>query len=141
MADGKILFADKDNRWFVKLIGDVRYTISSGFAALLDELPRRPVPEDVVVDLSEAESIDSTNLGLLARIARHMFACCQRKPLMVCPNDDISQELCSMGFDDVFIFLRAPHPLPGELEEIQAVETGPRQTAEMVLEAIAPWPS
>jgi anti-anti-sigma regulatory factor len=134
MAEGSIYFAEKDGRWFFKLVGDVRYTISAGLAGLLDRLSHRDPPRDLVVDLSEASTIDSTNMGLLARLANYMITRSRRKPIIVCPDSDVDLELCSVGFDNVYIFLRTPCPLPA-LDLVGQVATSKHQTAEMVLEA------
>ena len=61
---------------------------------------------NVLIDLSQAEGIDSTTLGQLAKIS---ILCRERfgiTPTIASPNKSITKLLLSMGFDEVFHIIR-----------------------------------
>jgi len=53
----------------IKLNGDVRYTMGCALGDFLNRLFAQTDYDGIIVDLTDAHSIDSTSLGLLARIA------------------------------------------------------------------------
>jgi anti-anti-sigma factor len=68
----------------------------------LDRLFTQTDYNDIVVDLTETHSIDSTSLGLLAKIAnfnRQHFA---HKTTLLSTNADVNQILDNMGFYEIF---------------------------------------
>lgn len=102
MNEGSFLFAEKDSSYFIRLVGDIKYTVCSGFDKFIDDIFNEANPVDVLIDLTEASYIDSTNLGLLAKIAKLMDARHKRKVTIISTNDDINTILVSVGFDEVF---------------------------------------
>lgn len=105
MNKGKILYARKDGVCFIKLVGSVKYTVSSGFDELINDLSLDETINDVVLDVNDAQYIDSTNLGLMAKVARLVMQKFQKQPVILCANDDIKMLLDSMGFATVFLIL------------------------------------
>jgi anti-anti-sigma regulatory factor len=77
----------------------------SGF---IDSLFDRMDADDLVVDLSETEAIDSTNLGEIARIADLMSARGSKRAAIISTRPEISQVLFSMAFDEVFDICTEP---------------------------------
>jgi anti-anti-sigma regulatory factor len=59
-------------------------------------------------DLTEAELLDSTNLGLLARIAERVHRSGGARCVIVSTREDINCVLQSMAFDEVFELVTAP---------------------------------
>ena len=57
-------------------------------------------PAGFVIDLTQTESIDSTNLGLLARIANRMHERGGPRVTIVSHRQDINEVLLTMGFDE-----------------------------------------
>ncbi|MBZ4194542.1 MAG: STAS domain-containing protein, partial [Candidatus Contendobacter sp.] len=77
-------------------------TMGCALGDFLDGLFTHADYDDIIVDLTEAHSIDSTCLGLLAKIAnfnRQRFA---RQTTLLSTNPDINQILETMGFYEVF---------------------------------------
>jgi anti-anti-sigma factor len=102
MDAGAAFYVKQGNTYILKLVGDIRYTMGCALGDFLDDLFARVDYGDIVVDLTEAHSIDSTSLGLLARIAnfnRQRFA---RKTTLLSTNSDVNQILDNMGFYDIF---------------------------------------
>lgn len=104
MAIGAIFYAKQDRSYILKFVGDIRYTMSCALDHFLDRLFERDDFDTIVVDLTEAVAIDSTNLGLLAKIANFMHGRFNKRPSLVSTNNNVNAILNSMGFDDVFEF-------------------------------------
>lgn len=102
MQSGKILVAQHEGTFVIKFVGDVRLTLCTTIDEFFGKMFSTPGFLGVVIDLSEAEGIDSTSLGLLAKLAIHAKKQYQLTPIIICPNPNITRLLNSMGFDQVF---------------------------------------
>ena len=110
MTDGKICFANQQERYVLKFIGEIRCTLGCTFDRFLDELFKEARLEEIQLDLSEAEMIDSTCLGLLARVANEMRKTTGKKTTLVSTRPDINQLLQNVSFDQVFNITDQPAP-------------------------------
>jgi anti-anti-sigma factor len=102
MESGAAFYVRQGNTYILKLIGDVRYTMGCALGDFLDRLFTQTDYNDIIVDLTETHSIDSTSLGLLAKIAnfnRQHFA---HKTTLLSTNSDVNQILDNMGFYEIF---------------------------------------
>jgi anti-anti-sigma factor len=99
---GEIQYGEKDGVMVLRLIGAVRYTTCCSLSNFVAELFERHSFEKIVIDLTRAESIDSTNLGILAKIAKYADTKLQHKPLLVCDNPAIKEVIASMGIDEIY---------------------------------------
>jgi anti-anti-sigma factor len=106
MTTGEAFYAKQRNSYLIKLVGDIRYTLGCSLDDFLNQLFAREDYDDIVIDLSEANSIDSTSLGLLAKIANFMRERFDKKATLVSTNPDIGQMLDSVGFSDIFLIRR-----------------------------------
>ena len=102
MTAGQAFYAKQGDTLIIKLIGDIRYTMSCSVDDFLEQWFSRENGGDMLVDLSAVECIDSTSLGLLAKVANFMHARFARKVALISPNQDITQLLDSVGFTAVF---------------------------------------
>ena len=94
---GKILLAHQDGVKVLKFVGDVRLTLGPAISAFVKQIGSNPELRAVVIDLTEAESIDSTALGLLAKISLRSQESLGALPTIVSSNDDINWlTLCGM---------------------------------------------
>lgn len=102
---GKILFAtdfSKDKGVFVlKLTGEVRVTQGPTISKFLDTFGDGKGYQSVIIDLTEATNIDSTTLGLLAKLSIKSQKIFHNKPTVFSTNPDISRILDSMGFEQL----------------------------------------
>ena len=105
MAEGRVLYALRCETCFLRFEGKVRYTSCAGLEEFIDEVFCENAPEEAIIDLTAATLIDSTNLGLLARIARCMMQRRQRKPAIISTNEDVNTVLTASGFTEVFKFI------------------------------------
>jgi anti-anti-sigma factor len=84
------------------LKGQVRYMTARALRSVLDNLLEDDGDEAVIIDLRELESIDSTGMGLLARIGRTTLNY-GRRSVIVCAVPDVVTCLRSASFDTLFI--------------------------------------
>lgn len=119
MNEGKILYAELDGIYVVHPVGNVRYTISRGLDKLINRIQEDENARDIIADLSETAFLDSTNLGLLARLASMAFKKFQRHPQLISCNHNINMVLESMGFKQIF---NISDNWPTAIPEDQALE-------------------
>lgn len=112
MQPGQILVADQDGVYVIKMTGDVRLTLCISFDRFIDKMLSQPDFSSVLFDLSEATGIDSTTLGLMARIGIQANERSHLRPVVFSDNPGINRILDSMGFEDIFcIVSKANLPL------------------------------
>ncbi|MEH6448911.1 MAG: STAS domain-containing protein [Oleispira sp.] len=105
MQQGKIEVANKCGIYVIKLSGDVRLNLCSALERYLDDMFLAEDFKTVLVDLSDAEGVDSTTLGQLAKISIISKDKFGLVPSIITPRADITRILLSMGFDKVFYLI------------------------------------
>ncbi|PPC77367.1 anti-anti-sigma factor [Pokkaliibacter plantistimulans] len=132
MHSGKILVAKQNGAYILKFQGDVRLTLCASLDHFLESMFSDPDFKTVLIDLTETEGIDSTSLGLLAKISVKMQQQFHLLPTILSINEDITRILLSMGFDKVFILIReyssGNAPLLKEVPEILGSEEDVKNT-------------
>lgn len=121
MSEFNIQTATEEGVCHIRLTGRVTFTMSRRFDAFIDELFQEPLSE-IILDLRETDHIDSTMLGLLAKIARIFIERYHRKPALLSTRDDINILLDSMGFDAAFELRTSAAVVPFFLEDIPLLE-------------------
>ena len=117
MENGKILHASHEGIHVLRFVGDIRYIVGHSLDRFLEALFAGPTPDGFVIDLTATDSIDSTNLGLLVRIAREMHNRSAPRVTIVSERPDINAVLSSMALDEVFdIVSRTSVPAGSEQE-------------------------
>jgi len=135
MNEGRILYARKGRQCFIKLIGEVRHTVSPGFDALIDKMFLGDEADTFIIDLNETVYIDSTNLGLLAKIARRLMDKSGARPIIVSGQQDVNTVLKSMGFDEVFVLIEECRADNTGCGEVPAVSVDKQEKSRLVLDA------
>ncbi len=102
MIPGKLQYAENQGTYILKLSGEVRLNLCSSLELFLDRMFSEPDFKSVIIDLSVTETIDSTSLGLLARLSIHAKKKFGLTPVIISTQEDITRILMSMGFDTVF---------------------------------------
>lgn len=135
MSSGKIRYAVQNGSFVLKCTGDVRLT----YCAVLNDTIEHKFAggrfQSVIIDLTEVSSIDSTTLGLLAKLSilsRDNFG---MLPTLATINPDISQQLEVMGFARVFNIVHTPTPCPDCLTDLPEQPQSEETVRERVLEA------
>lgn len=135
MEDGTAFYAKQGNTYILKLVGEVRCTMGCALGGFLDGLFARSDCEDIVVDLTETDSIDSTSLGLLARIAnfsRDRFA---RKTTLLSTNPDVNQVLETVGFYDIFTIRDTGETISETLQQLAIQPPNKEELTRIIYEA------
>ena len=135
MTQGRILVGDHDGIYVLKFTGDVRVTLCATMDGFLRSLISRDDFRSVLVDLSETEGIDSTSLGLLAKLSLETQRRFELVPTLVSTNPDITRVLRTMGFDDIFHIVESPLTEIGQLGELPTLETDEEDVRQRVLDA------
>ncbi len=135
MSSGRILVARQDGAYCLKMLGDVRLNLCTTIDLQINEMLADPALLSVLIDLHEAENMDSTTLGLLAKIA---IGCRERLgtvPTIIAGNAAIERILNSVGFDRVFDLVdELPHSEQG-LAELPLVQDSEEATRERIIAA------
>jgi anti-anti-sigma factor len=135
MNGGTARFAREGDTWILKLQGDVRHPLSPAINALLDRAFADPSLRHFLVDLSETDAIDSTNLGVLARIANHMEDQGLPRPTLIAPGADIQTVLRFVCFDRVLHLVTESGETRASLESLPEVDAEERAMLALVLDA------
>lgn len=137
MSLGRVLMANDQGQYVIKLTGDVRMTLCTTIDSCLSAMVQDPRFSSVTVDVSDAEGIDSTSLGLLAKISRLASPKMGQVPLLVSSHPDITRVIDSMGFRDrVYHIVSAQELVDATaLEEANAAPLDESAAREQVLEA------
>lgn len=135
MLSGRILYAVHDGTYVIKFAGDVRVPLCASLEGFLDRMFSDGSLQAVLIDLTETVAIDSTALGLIAKIAVVLRQRMDKKPVILSTNPDVNRILGSMGFDRVFLILeKAPAP-EGSLDELPFSEPSQQELTRHVIEA------
>ncbi len=135
MEPGKILVSHEAGDYIIKLEGDVRLTLCASLNQYMDTIFESDSVEDVIVDLLDTEGVDSTTLGLLAKLALHCKERFDIRPTIFCVDEGLIQILESMGLDDIFSIVDQPPDKLGELEQLSHVEEDIDKLQKQILEA------
>lgn len=135
MQPGKILIAQQSGAFVVKLTGDVRLTFCSALDDFFERMFATPHFASVIIDLCEAENIDSTTLGQLAKLAIAAKRTYNFVPVVLSTNPNITRILRSMGFDRVFDIRQQRPDTESKLAELPIVAGSEGEVRETVLDA------
>ncbi len=105
MKPGQILVANHKGVYVIKMLGDVRLTFCVSFDQFIDTMFSDSAFTSVLFDLEDAEAIDSTTLGLMAKIAILGQERRGITPVIYSTNASIQRILDTMGFADIFIIV------------------------------------
>ena len=135
MTRGSARYANDAGTWVLQLAGDVRHPLAPALNALLDRAFADTALTHFVIDLSATEAIDSTCLGILARIANHFRGRGHGRPVIIAPNADIATLLRAVCFDRLFHLVEE---VPIDLQRLMPVpsqEAGEREMLALILQA------
>lgn len=113
MTAGTAFYARQDNSYLIKLVGDIRCTMGCSLDDFIDQLIKTVDLEDIIVDLVDVTCIDSTSLGILAKIYNFMHKRFAKKTTLISTNKEINLLLENVGFLEVFD-IRSQSPIQQE---------------------------
>lgn len=132
---GRILVGDHDGVYVLLFEGDVRVTLCTAIDAFLDRMFADVAFKSVVVDLVQTESIDSTSLGLLAKLSIQAGKRFGYRPMLVSTRPDVTRLLVTMGLDDVFNLVQEPLVHDEQLGELPCGCQAEDEVRQRVIEA------
>ena len=130
-----IRYAETKHTLILHFYGEVRYTQCGALNTLLDNVFSSGQIKHVLIDLTDASCIDSTGLGILAKISNHIEAFFKHKAVIYTTNPDITRTLDTAGFSDIFIILKQKPQLAVRENQLPENIGTDRETAEMILNA------
>ncbi len=135
MSQGKILVAEQGGDYLLKFNGDLRVTLCGSLNRYLETIFASDEVGSVVVDLLDTEGLDSTTLGLLAKLALH----CQRRyaiePQLFCADPGLLRLLECMSLDELFAVHSKLPDSDQPLTELAAVDAPVDELRQQVLDA------
>jgi anti-anti-sigma factor len=134
-GQGRALYAEHEGTYVLKLLGDVRIPLCPAIDAFIEDMFNDVRLQQVLIDLADTDLIDSTALGLLAKIAVRFRRRFQQKPVILSLNPDINRILDSMGFEKVFSIVDNKAEVHSDLTELPDQECSDQCVCEKVLEA------
>jgi anti-anti-sigma factor len=120
MSLGHVTHAAQKGVHVLRYFGTVNYTLAPGLQQFLQHLMVDDQVSGLVFDLTCAESLDSTNLGLMARANEQIRETGAPNSVIISGNEDIDVVLRSMGFDQTFDLLPADAPADAQLLDARA---------------------
>lgn len=135
MNEGRILAASRNGAYVIRMTGDVRLTLCTTIDDYFHRMLDSPEFASVWVDLCDAEGVDSTTLGLLAKLAlevRHRYGF---MPAIYSSNPGITRLIKSMGFQRLFELHEDVCASPDQVRRIPVVQGSEADVREKVIEA------
>jgi anti-anti-sigma factor len=133
--EGRILAASHNGAYLIRLIGDVRLTLCTTIDDYVEQMFDDPDFTSVWVDLCDAEGIDSTTLGQLAKLALQAKKRFGFAPAIYSCDPGINRLLRSMGFQQLFELHEETCDSPEDISEIPAVAGTEESVKQKVIEA------
>lgn len=131
---GEAFYAWHGETCVLKLVGEVRYTLGADLDRFIDSAFAGGQCQEMLIDLTASASIDSTSLGLLAKIA-NLLRDKGHKATIVSTNPDIDRTLETVGFDQVFNVLHEDVASNCEDFSVPTASSSKDQMADVILRA------
>ncbi|TQV71437.1 hypothetical protein FLL45_19985 [Aliikangiella marina] len=134
---GSIYAASIDNIRYIKFLGTVRYSHCGGLENHIDQMfSGASEIEAIVIDLEDADILDSTALGLLARVAIEYRKLADQRPVIFLKKSELYNIIKRVCFDQVFeLVFDDPKVAPAEMTELVDGNQNEQQTLKRVVEA------
>ncbi len=118
MTLGHVTHAARNGVHVLRYFGSVNYTLAPGLQRFLDGIMQDEAMSGLVFDLTAAESLDSTNLGLMARANEEARGAGVAQSVIISNNEDIDDVLRSMGFEQCFDVVHSGTGPAGDAEPV-----------------------
>ena len=135
LQQGRILAASQHGAYVIRLVGDVRLTLCTTMDDYFQHMFEDPEFVSVWVDLCEVEGVDSTTLGLLAKLALKVKAKFGFAPAIYSRDPGITRLLKSMAFHRLFELHEESCSNPEDIAEIPSVKGSEESVKQQVIEA------
>ncbi len=105
MSTGHVEYASLNGTHIFRLVGEVRAHSCISLDKLLNKIEHQDGVVGAIVDLTQTSFIDSTVLGILAKLGLKLKQAHQIQAVMLSTNSDITTLANSMGLGQVFVIL------------------------------------
>lgn len=123
MTEGHVSHAQQQGVHVLRYHGTVNYLLAPSIQRFMDHLIQNGPIWGLVFDLTQANSLDSTNLGLMARVNERLLDHGAANSVIISGKADIDSILYSMGFDQTFDLM--PNRSVNAEPEAAPIETSP----------------
>jgi anti-anti-sigma factor len=135
MTLGHVTHAARNGVHVLRYFGSVNYTLAPGLQRFLDAIIHDGSLSGLVFDLTAAESLDSTNLGLMARANEEVRGAGVAQSVIISNNEDIDDVLRSLGFEQSFEVIPAAGGVEGDAEPVPSEPPLARELKRTMLDA------
>lgn len=135
MTAARIQQANLDGVYILKFSGELRLTFCTVLDDQIEQIFTNEDLNNVVLDLRDATGIDSTILGLLAKISIRLKERAGFLPVLETSNVDILRILESMGFDRIFNIVNESQHKVEDMAELPPQQHSEEEVRARVLEA------
>ena len=135
MSDGRIYYAEQDHNYYLKFVGDVRVTLCTGLSKYIQSIFDGDQIASVSVDFTETKAVDSTTLGLLAKVALHVIDKEDIKAMLIVSDKSLIRLVKGMGFDEIFELVPSLPKTPDELKTLPCSKAPTDEARAQVIEA------
>jgi len=135
MDNNKVLYTIKNRCLYLNMTGAIRHTLCSSLDILVRKVIEQEEVDKFVIDLRPATYLDSTSLGLIARMARHMKEKSSEKLVLISTNDDVNQILTSVQFSSIANIFDKWKDLPEKFLEVEVFAEEVQSHREMIMKS------
>jgi len=135
VAEGQVFHGTHKGVEVLCYKGEIRHTLCVALDRYINALLKNEELIGFVVDLTQTESIDSTNLGILARLARSVQREGLPKVTIISDRPSITEILEAVGFDRVFTIVNELEVEWDKLKTIPAITSSEVDVTRLLLEA------
>lgn len=135
MGEGRIYYTEENGSYYLKLTGDVRVTLCTGLSRYINKIFDTENITSVIVDLDDAKAVDSTTLGLLAKVALHVIKQENIKPMIIIRDPSMLRLVEGMGFDEIFEVVGDVPDTPSKLKVLPCTKAPTDDARAQVIES------
>lgn len=132
--DGNVCFARQGGTWILRFQGDIRYTMAHAVDVFIDDMFAHGNPLRICADLNATTSIDSTGIGLIAKLSNGMRVVGREMPIVFSANADVVETLRNVCLDEVCTIVASAPEVVAE-NEIPATTPDERELARTIVSA------
>ena len=132
---GSVLYAIQNDTCSVRMDGQLTYILGPRLDAFITWVSQQEHVRNIVVDLTQADYLDSTALGLLARMANLLREQLNGRVLLISPKPDVTKILLGVCFDRVFSIVTGASQPADVTTDIAELNTAEREYADVLLES------
>ena len=135
MQSNILVGLDKKNNFWIKLVGDVRLPWCISLDTYCEKVIKQPGLKKVFIDLTDTDNIDSTTLGVLAKISNYSRKFRGNLPILISINDDIDRLIISTGLMSIFEIKKDFNINPDLFDNLPIVSSSDEEMKKSVIDA------